>query len=1090
MGSFRPSYALCFFICCVGQVFVWSSALSQGEPTDSSLAAGFMEKGYELCTMGRYDSSMVYYQRASSILEQTRHRTLYLHSLNKIGDNYNRRTQCDAALMVLRKALQVEENEFGGKGLESAETYTLIGYALSYKNRADLAIEYINKGLAIRKKELGENHPLVAESYYMLGIALTKKGDLDKALESLEEGLTIQKEENSGNYAEIASTLIAIGSVYHSKSEYSSCIRCFSEALSLLPKSVERSAHSEATCYFYIATSQQECGDIVGAIGNYTKALSLSRDLFGEEHQTISALYAELANLYEIYGDYDRAIEFCEKALRLMIKLNGEKHSGVAAIYSMLGGIYGSRNELHKALSYTLKGLSIQRNTLGKNHPGIGLTYERVANIYRKQRAYSKALEYYRGALQRRLQLGGSEYRVDIGRIYLRIGSLYGDIQKYSEAATSLSKALHILENTTDKNQPLLASTYKAFGDLYAQKHDYSRALSNYDMSISLQGPRPGDSSVQPEPIPYTFLNGKGLLEALTAKARTYENRYQRVSHDLGDLQAALSDYERAVELVEQLRGTYKAEGSKLFLQGEHLPVYEAGTRVSVSLLEITGQERYKESAFSFAEKSKANVLLDGIREAESRHFAGIPDSLLAKEQRLRTDITLYETQLLRLEETDGRKGGTKIHDLQNKLFTLDQEYQHLLELFETSYPKYYELKHKSHFATAVATQQLLDEETCLFEYFIGERSLYLFAIARNSFDLVALPKPIDFGQSTTAFCQSIKTIDQEEYLHTSSVLYKLLIEPVEEHLANKRKLVIIPDGVLYQVPFEALISTRPRNRKGSEGPVDFSRLSYLVDKYEISYAYSSSYYVSHEQKPAKGRHESAGFAGFAPVFRDSTTNGYILASNVSFHPDEISELRSFTVDGKRFRELPYSEEEVRSISSDFARRGNPSIGYFYSDATKENFKRDAGKYTYLHVATHGYMNENHPGLSALLFAQTPDPTSSDDIILYAGETYNLTLNADLLVLSSCESGTGKIVKGEGMMGMTRGFFYAGARNIMYSLWKVFDKHTNRLMQDFYEHVLNGETYSSSLREAKLNMIKNPATAFPSKWAGFVLMGE
>jgi CHAT domain-containing protein len=124
------------------------------------------------------------------------------------------------------------------------------------------------------------------------------------------------------------------------------------------------------------------------------------------------------------------------------------------------------------------------------------------------------------------------------------------------------------------------------------------------------------------------------------------------------------------------------------------------------------------------------------------------------------------------------------------------------------------------------------------------------------------------------------------------------------------------------------------------------------------------------------------------------------------------------------------------------------------------------------------------------VFAQTPASASSDDIILYAGETYNLTLNADLLVLSSCESGTGKIVKGEGMMGMTRGFFYAGARNIMYSLWKVFDKHTNKLMQEFYEHVLDGETFSSAMREAKLSMIRNPTTAFPGKWAGFILMGK
>jgi CHAT domain-containing protein/tetratricopeptide (TPR) repeat protein len=1088
MLEFKPSYGLCVAVC-VWQVLFGSTTYSQSAFDDSSLATGFMAKAHELNKISQYDSSIVYYQRANEILKKTNYRDLYLHSLNGTADNFIRKTQCDSALKVLTEAMQIEQNEFGGEGLESAETFSLVGYTSLYQDRADLAIEQINRGLTIRKNELGEHHPLVAASQYMLGVALTRRGDLDKALGSLEAALKIQRKENGRNFDDIASTLMAVGSIYNTKSEHSISIGYFSEALSLLTGSVQRNPMSEATCYFYLAIGQRECGDITGAIENCMRALNLSRDVFGKEHQRVSACYAKLAELYDISGDHDRAVAFCERALNMMVRLNGEKNSGVALIYTMLGGIYSNTDNLQKALECCHKALSIQRRISGESHPEIGASYEHAANIYEKQHQHMKALEYYRNALHSRLRLTGSEYRVDIGRIYLKIGILYEAIGKQNEASKFLGKALHILNMTAERNRHLLAATYKGLGDLYSQQRDYSRALSNYDLSINLVEPGPPDGSIRPGPSSYAVSNKKDLLEALTAEAQTYERRYVNISHGIRDLQAALNQYERAVELIKQLRRSYKGERSKLILQRAYSSVYEGGARVSVKLFKATGHELYKSSAFSFAEKSKANVLLDGIQEAKARHFAGIPDSMLEKEEGLRTDITLCETQVLKEQEVVGEHTGSLI-SLQNRLFTLDQEYQGLLEFFEASYPTYYELKYQSHFTTVAAIQQTLDEQTCVLEYFVGEGSLYIFIILKNSFDVVSLPKPTDFEQSTTAFCRAIRTIDQANYLHHSTALYGLLVQPIKVHLVKKKRLVIIPDGILYHVPFEALISGKPLSPRGLHDPVDFTGLPYLVNAFEISYAYSSNFYTSHELHPATDRSKSASFVGFAPVFRDSPTNGYIIASNVCSPAGEISELRSLTVDGKRFRELPYSEEEVRSITSGFAERGNPSIGYFHSDATKENFKREAGKYNYIHVATHSYMNEDHPELSALVFANPPDSRTSDDAIMYAGDIYNLRLNADLLVLSSCESGIGKIVKGEGMMGMTRGFLYAGARSIMYSLWKVFDKQTNQLMQQFYGYLLDGEAHSSSLRRAKLKMIENPLTAFPSKWAGFVLIGE
>ncbi|MFQ5633019.1 MAG: CHAT domain-containing protein, partial [bacterium] len=181
---------------------------------------------------------------------------------------------------------------------------------------------------------------------------------------------------------------------------------------------------------------------------------------------------------------------------------------------------------------------------------------------------------------------------------------------------------------------------------------------------------------------------------------------------------------------------------------------------------------------------------------------------------------------------------------------------------------------------------------------------------------------------------------------------------------------------------------------------------------------------------------------------------------------------------------------EVQTIVELFTGSRQNSIGYFHQDASEENFKTNVGKYRYVHISTHGFMNEEKPELSARALSQPRDSSYSDDGFLYSSEVYNLDLNADLVVLSSCESGMGKLARGEGLMALTRGFLYAGANNVVVSLWKVFDASTGQLMVAFYRGVVSGKSYSAALREAKLKMIEDEFTAFPVLWSSFILIGK
>jgi len=181
--------------------------------------------------------------------------------------------------------------------------------------------------------------------------------------------------------------------------------------------------------------------------------------------------------------------------------------------------------------------------------------------------------------------------------------------------------------------------------------------------------------------------------------------------------------------------------------------------------------------------------------------------------------------------------------------------------------------------------------------------------------------------------------------------------------------------------------------------------------------------------------------------------------------------------------------KEVKGVAELFTRHGLPARVFFAEDATEQNFKREAPHYSVIHVATHTVIDTKRPHLSSLIFASPADGSSENGGVLLAGETYAINLRADLLVLSSCESGIGALTLGEGMIALTRGFLYAGARNLVVSLWKVADRPTSDFMQLFYARLLNGESFDAALRESKLGMLANEATAAPRNWAAFTLLG-
>ena len=497
------------------------------------------------------------------------------------------------------------------------------------------------------------------------------------------------------------------------------------------------------------------------------------------------------------------------------------------------------------------------------------------------------------------------------------------------------------------------------------------------------------------------------------------------------------------------------------------------------------------QNAFDYSERARAGVLSQAIQEAAAKTFAGIPDSLLRRDQAWRDQILAYETEIQKARQKSSQRDSLKISNLESQYQPLLTAHHELQKAFEQNYPRYYDLKYQTRAVAVADLQARLPDNAALLEYFVGDSALHIFVVSKTQFQAASQPKDSSFIHLVNAFYQAVRKADTPKYLTSAHALYKILLAPVAEHLTGKEKLIIIPHSILYKVPFEALLPT-PASDNKKTAPVDYRKLDYLARHFDLSYHYSASLYARGlQQKEQKiSRHA---FLGFAPVFRSNETGGYTLASkDLPILREENDEsLRAIVVDGRKFSELQHSEDEVKSIVSFFAKKApqEPSLGYFHGQATEQNFKKACRNFRVVHVATHSFINEEKPALSGIIFAQPTDSAAAEDGVLYAGETYNLNLNADLVVLSSCESGLGKLIQGEGIMAMTRGFLYSGASNLLFSLWKAPDKPTRDLMVAFYRQMLEGKSYSQALRLAKRKMITNKATAAPRLWSSFVLIG-
>lgn len=903
----------------------------------------------------------------------------------------------------------------------------------------------------------------------------------EAAREFLSATLSLGIEKLQEHHPEVATTHAVLAMVYFDTDQYKKAVSHLSRALDLTLPVVGEKHPVVAQIYYGLGTVYWRLQYLDVALDYQLKALNIRRETFGEHHPEVAESCRMVGRVYWYKTDFEAAIQYLTQALTIAKSLWGENHTFVAQVYLNLAANYLNKPDRAGTLEYLQKSLTIGPPLWTKKHAETANLYYNFGMYHLRKSELDKAYDFLAKSLEIRRHL--------FGEVHYEVAASYGALAEYFQALGDYEKSLEYQTTTLQINRcvlpmdhPWIATNYHRIGEIYLAEGDPDMALHFHQKALTTLVIGFTDKDPHINPKLEKFQPDGYRRRALLRKAETLKKRYWLKSKDIRDLKISLSTYQLAADLVDKRNSGYKGSESKIWQVGFAQRIYAGAIQTAQQLYEITRNPNYKEQAFLYSERSKSSVLWESLTHAQARKFAGIPDSVLNREQELKQELSRLENQIL-IERTQAESREEKKPPASQRAFDETHlAYQNLIDHIERTYPEYYTLKYREKNPSISQIQKQLGPHTVLVEYFLGDSLLHIFVLAHDRLDAVSIRIDTSFESAIAEMYFGIKKLDNQSFRRCSHELYQKLIAPIYPWIEKKESLVIIPHDKLHYLPFETLLTQ-------SAVTDEFSAMPYLIRQFEVSYLYSARFLA--ENPRASKSQATKGFVGFAPVFTKKS-NRHSFARKL----DAIGEaLKNYWSDGSinaaQPAPLPETETELRSVCALFKERGIPAQIFLHEKAREEHLKSSAARaFRFLHLATHTWIKNKDPRHSGLLFFPSNDSTAQEDGILHASEIYNLELQADLVVLSSCENGIGELAKGEGMLALTRSFLYAGAKNILYTLWEVPDHHAGRMMVDFYQGVLSGNSYAKSLRAAKLQMIANAATAHPKKWGGFVLLGR
>jgi len=850
----------------------------------------------------------------------------------------------------------------------------------------------------------------------------------------------------------------ASGISYFQLSEPRNALRCFEEALALSQKVGDQ--RLEPPIETFLGGSFESLGEVSKSHSHFERARVLAGRL-GDKPTQGSAI-TSIGKLYLEAGDFQRALDYFLQALPLFAEFPPRRAIGL----NNIGAAYFSLGEPERALDYLQQSLEIMKS--GTDRAAEAQTLNNIGYAYYRMAKNREAQDYYNQALAMVQKIGNRFLEAQALDL---LGASYSDTGEPQKALDLHQRSLEIQRTAKNVRREMLS--YGNLGHVYNLLAQPEKALDQYNQALAISR----------------------RINDLNSAANYLEGR-ARAQQKLGNLAEARKDVEESLSLIETVRARSESQTWRASYLASKEKAYELYVDLLMQLHAKDPSARHDAEALQASERGRARSLLEMLNEAPADIEQGVGVELVKREREIRQAINVKAQRQIQLTAQNGSR--QEIETFDKEIRALEDEYQQVQVAIRKASPAYAALTQPQPLGLK-EIQQLLEPNTVLLEYSLGDERSYLWAVTQDSLKTFALPKGEEIAklaqqvyQSLTArsTVRSLETRAQREqriaqadtqFQQSSAELARMILEPAATEFGTKR-MVVIADGALQYVPFAALPSPGANRRP-------------LIIDHELVSLPSASSLAIQRQTLANRQPAPKGVAVIAdPVFsatdsrfRFGTSTGAATAHNDTRIIEHIGIGSGGPLNVRR---LPFTRQEADRILAVAPGSSNLRAVDFRANRSIAT-SGELSNYRYVHFATHGYLDTSRAGLSAIVLSLVDEQGKPQDGFLRTHDIYNLKLPAELVVLSACETGLGKDVKGEGLEGLTRGFMYAGARRVVVSLWNVNDKATAGLMQHLYVGMLkNKKTPAAALRAAQIEMLKVKQWQSPYYWAAFVMQGE
>lgn len=975
------------------------------------------------------------------------------------------------ARQSMEEALSIFRKNAGEYYFKTASTLNLLGVLILHEKDWDEALPYFRQ--ATRIYSTIPPHLYATYPYYNLGLYYSNQRNFPEAIKNFEKSLAIREQFLPHDHRDIYLVLRMLAFCNSESGHLDKAVQLDLRGLKIAEKQFGvNSSEYALICLQLSFYSWSLEMDLPGGIKYAEKAIEIYENIGYGNSGDCATAYNHLAICHQMQGNLDKALLYHEKALNIRIQLFGENDcNNTFGSINNIALCYGTMGQTEKALLYYKRALDIRLNYCEKYHPYTGLIYNNIGDCYRLLGKSDEALENF--ALSNEIysspQVEGYFQSYYPSR---NLGWFYFYQRDYNSALFYFNKAVSTARKVYTPTSPIVANLLLCIAQVKTAQKDYETAHLLVDSTLKAIK-FCGDIN--------QALSKFTLIDAWQQEAEIFRQQYLS-TRQISLLHESKKYSKKALDLSYSIALDFSESMSKNEVIRNNYSNYERAIWVETELDRLQGG--LSEASFAFAEYSRSLSLYQSIRESQALHFAGIPDSVLSQERRMREEMTHLDKMRQEKLNAGTEETDTCVLALSNQFLGIKLRYDALSTQLEKDYPEYYQLKYKIG-TTGIRYLQdtLLRSGQSLLEYFVGDSAIYIFTVTRKKFDIREVKLDFPLEKWVAALRRGLYSYHVAhknfsvlpdsiilQFSEPAHQLYLKLVAPVEHLLTDE--VVIIPDGVLGYLPFDVLLKDPVVSPPSSR----FHTYHYFGNDFIVSYCYSATMLREMNDKLHK-THPDFCVLAMAPFACNSEQS----LSDISGSATDMISFKKDTLTA-----LFYSSKEVTAISDIF--NGKVLLG---ANADKEAFLKNAGRCSILHLNTHGKADDKVGDYAWLGFSRPGDSLAFDK--LYVKDIYNLSLNADLVVLSACETGIGELKRGEGIISLARAFAFAGAKSIVTSLWSVDDKSTGELMQLFYQNIQKGLRKDKAMWRAKKDFLaanKGTKYAHPFFWAGFIPIGD